>query len=123
MKRPEWRPYLPYVVTWFVLVLLVGAQLFVPRVVNRGNFAPLIGVAMAALAAFVFMDLRRSNNLMRIFACPVVRPPWRFQRSAGQNARRRRHPTTSGSPLHCDSLANHKAAQREPRRRPAVCRW
>jgi cytochrome c oxidase subunit IV len=68
MKRPEWRPYLPYVITWFVLVLLVGAQLLVSRVLNQGNFAPLIGVAMAGLVAFVFMDLRRSNNLARIFA-------------------------------------------------------
>jgi cytochrome c oxidase subunit IV len=68
MKRPEWRPYLPYVITWLVLVLLVGAQLLVSRVLNQGNFAPLIGVAMAGLVAFVFMDLRRSNNLARIFA-------------------------------------------------------
>jgi caa(3)-type oxidase subunit IV len=68
MKAPAFRPYRPYVIAWFVLVLLVGAQLLVARVLNHGNFAPLIGVAMAGIVAFVFMDLRRSNNLTRIFA-------------------------------------------------------
>ena len=68
MKPPEFRPYLPYVITWLVLVLLVGGQLLVSRVLNQGNFAPLISATMAGLVALVFMDLRRSNNLTRIFA-------------------------------------------------------
>ena len=68
MKRPEWRPYWPYAITWLILVLLVGMQLLVSCVLNQGNFAPLIGAVMAGLVAFMFMDLRRSNNLARIFA-------------------------------------------------------
>ena len=34
MKRPEWRPFLPYVITWFILVLLVGAFALAPFVHN-----------------------------------------------------------------------------------------
>jgi len=68
MKRPAFHPYLPYVITWFVLVLLVGVQLLVSQVLKQGNFSPLIGVTMAGLVALVFMDLRRSNNLTRVFA-------------------------------------------------------
>ena len=72
MKAPESRPYRPYAITWAALVMLLIVEVVVTRVLNRGNLAPLFGVAMAGTVAMMFMDLRRSNNLTRIFAIAGV---------------------------------------------------
>jgi caa(3)-type oxidase subunit IV len=72
MKRPEFQYYRPYVIGWFVLLVLLVAEIIVARLVNWPLAAPFFGVAMAGVVAFVFMDLRRSNNLTRIFALAGV---------------------------------------------------
>lgn len=72
MKAPEFRYYRPYVIGWFALLALLVAEIIVARLVNWPLAAPLFGVAMAGVVAFVFMDLRRSNNLTRIFALAAV---------------------------------------------------
>jgi cytochrome c oxidase subunit IV len=72
MKRPEYKPYRPYAIAWAALVLVLGMEILVTRVFHHSNLAPLFGFGMAGLVAMVFMDLRRSNNLTRIFAIAGV---------------------------------------------------
>ncbi|WP_342629414.1 hypothetical protein AAC691_06620 [Nguyenibacter vanlangensis] len=72
MKPPARHPYLPYGLTWLALAGLLAAQLLVTRVLGRPDWAPLFGLAMAALVALFFMNLRNGSALSRIFAIACV---------------------------------------------------
>jgi cytochrome c oxidase subunit 4 len=58
------RPFL----AWLGLLLLLAAEAWIGRVLGWGNVALAIGIVMAGLVSFFFMDVGRGPGLIRVFA-------------------------------------------------------
>jgi len=72
MKPARRHPYRPYILTWFVLALLLCLEIVASRVLRFGSAAPVIGVIMAGLVGVMFMNLRTASGLARIFAVATI---------------------------------------------------
>lgn len=72
MKPPEVHYWRPYLFGWVALLVLLVIQIVLSRVLHFWNAAPFFGLLMAGVVAYTFMDLRRSNNLTRVFAIAGV---------------------------------------------------